>query len=291
MALTFEDYRKHIDQVVADSGQWLGILDENGWPILDLPPVVSLTASETRLSAESVDCVIPLSGGAGRAVAEELLAQDITDVDSSGQLIQGDTPARFLCAVRPGERRTYFLANPQAEGVATPSQATLSGVELLDGLAAWPCPSIPSLWKQRNFSTWTTDASGQTYKTPRELAQIEVANKADGYTEKGKARTVIRELIQDSLDAVNDIMGWNDPHMVVDFGGGVDTSKTVVIRTDDSSIWDTVAEPAKNAGVGIQVDLWWPGDPAVTVREGDKTVSKAWERPMQVCRVETIKGA
>ncbi|WP_258863537.1 hypothetical protein [Corynebacterium ulcerans] len=34
--------QKHRDQVIADQGQWLGLLDENGIPMMDLPPVMEM---------------------------------------------------------------------------------------------------------------------------------------------------------------------------------------------------------------------------------------------------------
>lgn len=289
--MDFQNWLKHINHVVEQDGQWVGLLDEEGWPILGLPPVISLNATESKLSAESVECVVPLVGGAGRRVADELVAEDVLATDKAGRLLPAVGATRLLAVIRAGERRVFTVTHCVAEGEAVPSSLTIHGVELLDGLASWPCPSVPVVWSEVEYGPWSTDASGVEYERERQLAQVQFATRADGYTKKGPAVTVIRELVQDSFDAVNALHGWDTPHAVVEFSAGSDESKPVLIRGDDSTVWDTISEPARSAGVGVQVDLWWPGDPKVRVRtdrETGATALREWDVPMQVVRVEVV---
>lgn len=280
-------WRAHIDQVVGDEGQWVGILDEDGWPILDLPAVVSITAEETRLTPGSAEVVVSVANGAGRRVLDELVADGLGAIDAEKRLVPASGPTRILCLVRPGERRVFTVTHAVVAGGLAPSTLTIHGVDLLDSLAWWPCPSVPLEWTNARFSTWTTDASGATYAWPRRLAPVEFATTADGYTVRGPARDTLRRLVQDSFDAVNMLMGWQDPHAVVDFAGGTDTSPEVILRVPDEPVLDTIADTARIAGISIDVDLWWPGDPPATIRTPDRksTVATTWPHPMQIVRI------
>lgn len=282
------DWRKHIDAVVSDEGQWVGLLDENGWPILDFPAVVTVNAPEARFTAGSVEVVVSVANGAGSRLMDELVADGLGVMDEEKRLIPAAGPTRLVCVVRPGERLVYTVTHTVAEGRAAPSQITVHGVDSIDDLAWWPCPSIPIQWTQQKFTEWTTDASGVEYVKPRPLARVEFGTAADGYTVKGPARTTVRNVVQDSLDAVNALMKWQQPGMVVDYSGGADTTPELLIRTDDSPLWDTIAEPAKQAGLSIEIDLWWPGDPPVTVRtsrENTVTHTTSWDYPVKIIRI------
>lgn len=283
----------HIERVVADEGQWVGILNQDGWPILEMPAQVQMTAPQTRLDPASAEAIVSVAGGTGNRVLDELVADGLGRTDVSGRLVPASGGTRFLCVVRPGKRLVYTITHCVVSGKGAPSTLAVHGVDLLEGLAWWPCPSIPRLWMNRtaDFRDWAGDESGVVYSTPRSMVQVEMAVKADGYTLNGPARTVIRRVIQDSFDAVNGLMQWGTPHAVVDYTPGADETPEVMIRTDDSPVWDTISDPALQAGVNVSVDLWWPGDDPVTVRtsipgaDKEKTGSRSWEYPMQIVRV------
>ena len=179
-------------------------------------------------------------------------------------------------------------------GQATPSQVTVHGVDLLDSLASWPCPSINLQgWETAEWQQRKTDASGVRYGKVREMAQLQFATKAR-YAQIGTARDLLRIITQDSFDSVNILYGWEEsPHAVVDFSGGKDTSGEVGLRISDDSIWETIAEAARSAGLTIDVELWWPGDPAIQVRadhDGKTTKAKTFSHPVQVVRIEQLEG-
>ncbi|HAT1360257.1 MULTISPECIES: hypothetical protein [Corynebacterium] len=290
--MDFKSWRKHIDQVVEDEGYWVGLADENGYPLLDIPPFESLTLPRTRLATSEFEFLV--HAPAGSPINDDLVADGIGVQDQEGRLIPAKGPTRMLIVVTPGNPRlSYFVNISSLSGISAPDQLTVKGVDGLDCLAFWPGVSIPVEVEKATFSDWSTDASGIQYEKTRRLARVPLATVADGYTLYGKARTVIRRFIQDSFDAVNALMGWTgDEHAVVDFGGGPDTTSEIYLRTSDDYVWDTIAGPAKNSGLYVHVDLWWPGDPAVTVRKdraSGETVSKTWERPMLIVRVDTMK--
>lgn len=285
------EWRKHIDQVVEDEGQWFGILNENGHPIYEFGGIVRVSFPETRLAASSVEATVNVTPG--DRLLEDLVGEGLGVVDDAGRLAPANGPLRMLCQIRPGERQTAYITHTVVEGRGTPSTLTIHGVDLMDMLATWPCPSIPVEWGAHEFSEWSTDASNTKYATPRTLAQLPFATKADGYTVSGPARDTVRHLVQDSFDAVNALYGWRySEHAFVEFDGTPDDSPRVVIRVNDDPVLETVAEPARSAGLGIEVRLWWPGDSPVKVRSRDSRGSShnsSWGSPKLIVRVYEVE--
>ena len=284
------EWRKHIDQVVKDEGQWFGILNENGHPIYEFGGIVRVSFPETRLATSSVEATVNVTPG--DRILDDLVGEGLGVVDDAGRLAPANGPLRMLCHITPGERQTAYITHTVVEGRGTPSTLTIHGVDLMDMLATWPCPSIPVEWGAHEFSEWVTDASGTKYTTPRTLAQLPFATKADGYTVSGPARDTVRHLVQDSFNAVNALYGWADAHAVVEFDGTPDESPRVVIRVNDDPVMETVAEPARSAGLGIEVRLWWPGDSPVYTRSETTRgglVRSSWVSPKLIVRVYEVE--
>ncbi|OFQ34014.1 hypothetical protein HMPREF2943_03100 [Corynebacterium sp. HMSC072D12] len=283
----FAEIRKRIDYTVSTREQWVGICNEDGWPIMDITAIANVSASETR--GETASCEVAVEVPEGSRLIDELVGSD-TGINKTGELEIAGAAARLLVVQRAGMRMAYTITHTVATGKTAPTQLTIHGVDLIESLAAWPCPTIPLQWQNASFTQWTTDASGQEYTTTRELARVEMGTAADGYTVDGPAAATVRTLIQDSLDAVNTAMGWADsPHMVVDFPMGEDTSPRLVIRTNDDTIWETIAAPAHSAGLTISVDLWWPGDTPLRRRASrDPATYAEWSPtvPIQLVTVE-----
>lgn len=285
-------WRKHIDAVVADEGQWLGILDENGLPLYELGQLVSVSFPEQRLSASSIEITVRVSPG--DRVVNDLIGEGLGVMDGEGRLVPAAGPTRLICLVRGGERRVATVTHTVVSGGLAPTLVTVHGVDLLDGLAWWPCPSIPAQWQAGKFTTWEQDAAGEPYATPRQLAQVPLGTRADGYTKKGPARKILRELVQDSFDAANTLMGWSDPHAFVEFDTTEDTSPETLVRVNDDPIWGTISEPARTAGLGVEVRLWWPGDTPIrvrTTREPAQFALLEWDHPVQIVRINMLKEA
>ena len=286
--MDINEWRAHIEEVVAAEGQWIGLANGDGVPIMDAPPLISLSAPEQHLAETSVEAVFPAVQGSRFM---DMLSAPGLGVDDGGELIP-QTDALLLLVVRAGgERLAYMISHVVLAGESGPTTITVHGVDLVGELALHPAPSVPLSWAGAEFSEHTTDAAGAPYTIARRLAWVEFATVADGFTMNGPAVTVIRRLCQDSFDAVDKAYGWqDDPKFVTDFSGGEDTSPEVMIRVSDDYLWDTIAEPARAAGVGVEVNLWWPGDAPVVARVDGELVERAFEHPVLVVRVFEIKG-
>lgn len=290
--MNLESWRKHIDAVIADEGQILILADENGLPMWELPGLVTMGAPESHLDSGEVQAEIRAQEGS--PVIDELVADGLGVADETGRIEPAQGPMRMLIVERAGHpRRAFFITHCVASGDSRPSNLTIHGVDLKDSLSFWPGVSIPLEVQKAEWEYWDTDASGEKYEKTRKLARVPLATKADGYTLRGPARSIIRDFIQDSFDAVNTLYGWeDDPHAVVDYGGGVDMSDDAFLRTTDDYVWDTVASTAKNRSISIKVDLWWPGDGRVVVRSSREPLEveqRTWDRPILIVRVNTMR--
>lgn len=282
------DWRNHIRQDVSDYGFWVGIADEYGVPFMEVPPFESLSFPRNRMAVSEFE--LTLHAPADTPIKDELIADGIGLQDEAGRLVPAKGPTRMLIVEVPGRPRlAYFITHATISGAAAPDTLVIKGVDAVDCLAFWPGPSIPLEVQKARFQIMREDAAGIPYETPRRLARVPFATAADGYTMRGKARTVIRDFVDDSLKSVNRLMGWEgDEHAVVDYGGGVDSSAEIYLRTSDDYVLDTIAAPLKNAGLYLRVDMWWPGDDPVVVRGGG---TKSWTRPMLIIRVDEMKEA
>lgn len=285
--MELKDWRKHIDQVVADEGEWVGVADENGYPIYELACTHDFPRS--HLTPESVECTVNVHPG--DRILDDLVGEKLGHTDKEGRLAPASGPTRLLVLEREGTRQAATITHTIATGGLSPTTLTVHGVDLLDGLAWWPCPSVPFVWTKDKWTTQKTDESGVTYTTARQLAQVQLTTKLDGYTIDNTALTAVRIAIQDAFDAVNTLMGWKDPHAVVAFGGS-DPTPRALIRVNDDPVLDTIQETARLAGLSIQVGLWWPGDDPVHVRadhDGHSTKPMTWAHPVQVVKVQTMQ--
>lgn len=290
--MEWPQWRKHIDHVVHDEGRWVGLCDGWGKPIMRMPPHISLTAPESRFAPGALELTVrTMTDGVVSPVVDHMVAEGLGVFDETGKLVVKDNIVDMIVVVRPGMRRGYVTSYPTAQGGATaPTTLKIQGTDLLDRLQVWPCPSVPQSWLP-NQELWTGDVVEYTH--PRELATMEMATTADGYTMSGPAEATIKTLIQDSLDAVNLQNGWTDtPHLVVDMTPTGIESPPVTIRVDDQMISDTVFPWAQMSGVNIRVDLWWPGDEPVLIRTPDRqsTHLVSWTRAIGVIKVEQIGG-
>ena len=288
--MDINQWKSHIDTIVDDEGQWIGIADENGYPLYELHG--QLKFPQAQLSASSAEMTVHVHPQ--DPILNDLVGNNLGATDKEGRLLPIAGPTRLLILTRGNTRRAALITHVIVGGTSTPSTVTIHAVDLLDGLASWPAPSIPVEWihARNNWKQLSADESHTDYGQVYEVARVPFATKLLMYREEGPAKTVIRNIIQDSFDAVNALMGWGRPHAVVAYDGGKDTTAHVQMRINDDPVLDTVAETARQCGLAITVELWWPGDAAVTVRtdqEGTKTREQTWSHPIQIVRVEEFK--
>lgn len=293
MALTGAEWRAkraNIDAFVADHGLWVGVLDGEGEPVAQVEPS-DLEYGTNHLEIVEAKATIPIVAGPdGTHPLTDLLFDDglgAQDAETT-RLEPKLDEAYHLCVQGPGGiegRMVYAISVPKVVGTAdAPTTVELHCVELLDLLNFWPCPSVPGIWGAEPYKVWKNDA-GKPFRVDRMLAPTQHAKIAYGHTSKGRAVTTIARVIQDSLDAGNRLRGWGiNPHLVVEVPTVADTSPEVLIQRADKPLWETVATPARLAGVSITARMWWPGDPAVNTLTGSRT----WSKAMGVIRVDTL---
>ncbi|APT85315.1 hypothetical protein [Corynebacterium aquilae] len=277
--MDWKGYRTGVRIFAAGFGQFVGILNEDGSPVCQLPPPISVKAEKTRHGIGTLEATFPARGRIAPTSAGvmELISSTFGNLDEEGRVPIEKAPARLLVIERARTRYAFIINRIEADtGLEAPTTITVKGLDLADYLAAWPAASVPVSWLANTLESRDGDAAGKWGGVRFDMAAIELATTADGYTMTGPAQRVIRKLIQDSLDAVNGRFGWlENPHMVVDMTPTQEEGPETFIRVDDSNLWETIAEPAANAGVTVTVSLWLPGDPALTVAGGTKTFDHA----------------
>lgn len=283
------DWRRHIEYVVETEGQWVGLGNSDGHPVMDLPGLIPpLTAPEQHLvgvDAEASFVVAP-----GSPLLERLGAEGL-GVDQAGVLQPATGDVRLLLVVRPGRRLAYPITYVVISGETAPSKLTIHAADLTTELGLWPCPSVSISWAGAEFQEFKTDASGIRYKTPHQLAWTEHATRVLDFSKRGKAVTTLRDVCQESFDAVDQAYGWTTPKFITSYAGGDDTSPEVAVTFSDDTVWDTISEPARQAGVTIRVHLWWPGDEPIVTRAGRDvlgTKTVAPDRPVLVVDIHQI---
>lgn len=285
----WESWQATSDAIVADKRVWIGLLNENWEPIATLSPR-GVNEAYTRLASPELSFDHDgMADGGVSTIVDELIAPDLGKFDEQGRFEASNIIGRNVCVYRGDTRQAYFIPYVDAEGNKMPESLHIESSGLMSLLDAHPCPSVPESWRG-GFETRTANAAGP-YKKPREYSLIEMATRADGYTVAGTAEYAIRTVVQDSLDAVRSHMGWERPHMVVDFAPSGVESPDAMIRVEDDFILSTIEETARTAGVSLSADLWWPGDEPVITRvapQSDETVSKSWDHAIAVIRIRQM---
>lgn len=257
-------HRKHRDQVIADHGQWVGLFDEQGEPLMDMPPIVDMNAPEVRSEPGSLSMSVLVRSRSDvlHPIVSELVADGL-DIDDNGVFIERVNQTRMVVVERPGNgpdsRRAYTVIAPETTIAGSlPSVLTMDGVDVLTKLKGLPCMSIPETWTGQWIDA-DRDWAGPWEQT-REIQDAKFASVADGFTDSGPAEATIRQVITRSLQTLAVAEGMSQFPIVVDQTPTGYPSPDVVIRRTDDYIWSTVAAHAAAAGVRITAHLWLPGD-------------------------------
>lgn len=275
MEFNWENHKKHRDQVIADQGQWLGLLDENATPMMDLPPVMEMRMPEATNDPASgmVKLRVQSASGIVHPVIHQLIADGLGKTDDVGRLVPLSETTRFIAIERAGSRRVFRVDFAVAEGGAgAPSVLAVHGTDMLKTLARFPAMSGPTTWTGK-WTRFTRDWAGPEnvgvqFDKPRDLQDIKMITVADGATEQGAAEPLIRKIISDSLAATWRAIGREDlladPPVQVDPNPSGRKSKNILIRPTDRSIWEELAPLAAAAGVSISAEMWWPTDAPIS---------------------------
>lgn len=262
-------HKKHRTYVASTEGSWVGLVDKDGTPIMDLPPLIELDAPETRLVPESAKLTMLIRSPQGvmHPVVNHLIAQDFIKVDNQGQLVPLTDETHFIALERPGAPRRMFRVShaPGEIRGSSMTKLTVHANDLLRMLSLIPAASAPLTWTgewTRFERDWAGPENiGQVFESPRDLQDIKLATVADGATIEGPAEETIRRLVSESLAAAFKAAGVTDhPIRVVPRTSGK-TSRRILIRPTDKTLWDEISPLALAAGVKVSASMWWPEDP------------------------------
>lgn len=264
-------FRQHREWVAEAEGQWVGLLDENAVPLMDAPPVVSLSAPSTRNAPTSLRLVVVVRSqdGVVHPFVDELIAEGVSN-DEQGRLVPVVDRTRFVAVQRPGTPvRVYRVTHAVAAGpFEAPDRLEVHGTDMLAMLNRFPCWSAPTT-VTGDFRRFTRDWVGpenvaSTFVKPRELSDVKFVSAADGATLSGPAERVIRDVIRTSLEAswraTGDSSVVADPPVVVASSGSGRVSPNLVFRPSDGPLLDEISALATAAGVTVSARMLFPGD-------------------------------
>lgn len=273
MAVDWAKFAAHRKAVVESTGQYLGLLDENGHPMCDLPRPSEMQAPRERNAVSSLQVTFPVSAmDSGVHPAARFLVDDTIGVEPSGAI--APTPkTRFVLVERPGSSWCYRVAQRMATGPSDRlREITVHGVDVLSFLQQLPCPSQPAKWAHTTFHTFERDWLAATdesarFKTPREIAEVDFYDSfLSDQVIAGPADEAIGRVIQESVDAVTNLAGLDPSPFTVTVTPTGDKADEVLIKPDDDFIWDVVMPRATAAGVAISAAMVFPettGEPVI----------------------------
>lgn len=283
--MNLTDWKKHITAEIADTGRWIGLADENGFPLADLPPAVTTKIPEVSFGPSTCEITIPTAPA--DPLLDFLADGELGLQTATGALAADPAPARFVVVQTTTRRHPYQVTHITLSGGVVPETMTIHAVGDAEFLAGWPAPADPAGWEKAHFDNWVTDASGARYAHSRRLARVPLVTNVEDSHRRGTARDALRRFVQSSFDAVNKTLGFTDPHAVVVFDGDKDPTPEVWFRAGDDFLWDTIAEVVKNIGLTVAVDLWWPGDPPVlTSVAGSAPTPTTWPQPILTVHID-----
>lgn len=263
--MDWDAHKLHRERRIASDGQWVGLLDAEGTPIMDLPPIIEMKAPETRNAPESFEATVLIRSADGtiHRIADELIATGLSSF-TDGKFTTANQETRLIALERAGlPRRLYRVAFCQARGgVAGPDTLTIHGVDglgILNQYVAWSHPR--SIKDQVPFDLLDRDWTGKEFEKQRRMKDVKLAAVADGFIVEGAGDVVIWGLIRDSLAAAYRAFNpWRyDPIIMGEIPTGVH-APNIMIRPQDGPLWDTIAPAATQAGVNVTCRLWLPGD-------------------------------
>ena len=253
-------HKAHRTQVMAEHGQWVGLLDRDWNPVLDVEDWVS--ASWPGVFADTgsmqMDFLGHLEDGSRNPVVEHLLTADLGNLDDPGSMEQLFHSGVHIAVERPGlARRVYRILDLTPEGGRDfPAKMPVTGLDLVEHL--------------KHIPDWA-DPSNRS-----KIVQLQFADIQNGSAEEVSRKLVGRNLIgyqQPSLlrsmfswtDTYSDPDGWKsfrpDQHSVIcsPIQSGIPSEWCVVEARWDNS-WDLLKATWDAAGILPTAELWWPGD-------------------------------
>lgn len=259
----WDAFRAHREQVIADHGEWWGMLDNHQHPITDLPaPTESSWGKVWNEPTEMSASFDLIEDGVVHPMVDPLVGEGLARVDEQGQLIPTLDESLFVAVERPGVRAVYRVAFPDvsSQTVDAPDAVTVHGVDELQWvLGALIGPSAPDTWIHGEGWHHLNQDWATTWGKYRWMNDIKMAAELRIGVRDGRADRVIRQVIVDGVRVAEHMYGRSLPIYVSPYFSGHESPK-ILLDVQDRSLWEEVGETAAAAGVTISAECWWPGD-------------------------------
>ena len=273
--MDWESHKKHRIQVADDLGQWLGLLDENGTPICDLPQPITMQAVKQRSGIANLQLLLDLGnerlGGAHPAI-RALIDDTVGLTDAAGRITP--TPhTRIVVIQRRGTARRMCFEVAQRKSKA-PSGGhhvmEIAGADMLTKLQRFPLMSMPKAWASmkkgygwaETFTAWESFGITIPLDEKRRVKRVTLATAATGGLTIGgeePGEITMWKALDQSLSAGFKALGVRQSIVAVKPASRV--VAPMLIRPTDADIWQELHSRAGAAGINVTSDWWFPGDP------------------------------
>ena len=277
MSTDWDSHKKHRAQVVADFGQWIGLLDENGQPICDLPQPLTMTAPRGRGSVGSFQATFDLgdeTGGLSHPAVRALIDDTMGVTDGTGHVTPTSHTRIIVIERATGRRQAYEVAQRKSKTMAgTHHVMEINGADMVGKLSRIPIMSMPASWTALtgNYAwaditnAWADADITIPMNGDYEAKRITLAKRATGgFTQGGTepGEQTLWRVLDESIRAAFTLAGTRAGIVAVK----PETSLVdpMLIKPSDGDVWTELSARATAAGITISSDWWFPGDPQPT---------------------------
>lgn len=258
--VSWEQHKAHREQVAALHGQWVGLVDKDWVPVMDVEDWLSAEWPSVFADTGSMTMVLPgeLDGGVRNPVVDHLLTNDLEHLDEAATLDSLLHSAVHIVVERPGlDRRCYRILEIVPEGGQdNPRTVTITGVDLIEHLKHLPLWANPANRSKVVQAQWQDTQDGPAEKVSRKL----IGRNLIGYFQPN--------MLRDSrwmTDNYSDPRRWRDMvpnlHPIICspiMSGNPSEWCEISARWDNA--WDLCKGTWDAAGILPIARLWWPGD-------------------------------
>ena len=258
--VSWEQHKAHREAVADAHGQWVGLVDKDWVPIMDVEDWLSAEWPSVFAETGSMKMVLPgeLDGGVRNPVVDYLLTNDLGNLDDVPTLDALLHSAVHIVVERPGlDRRCYRILEIVPEGGQdNPATVTITGVDLIEHLKHLPLWANPSNRSKVVQAQWQDTQDGPAEKVSRKL----IGRNLIGYFQPS--------MLRDSrwmTDGYSKTERWSalqpnmHPIICSPIESGNDSEWCEISARWDNA-WDLVKGTWDAAGILPIARLWWPGD-------------------------------
>ena len=265
--VSWDEHKAHREKVMALHGQWVGLVDRDWVPVMDVEDWISAEWPSVFAETGSMSMVLPgeLDGGVRNPVVDYLLTNDLEHLANGASLDALLHSAVHIVVERPGlDRRCYRILEIVPEGGDdNPATVTITGVDLIEHLKHLPLWADPSNRSKVVQAQWQDTQDGNAEKVSRKL----IGRNLIGYFQP----SMLHQAFDQALGAFTMTKDYSDPkrwekmvpnmHPIICSpieSGNPSEWCEISARWDNA--WDLCKGTWDAAGILPIARLWWPGD-------------------------------